>query len=408
MKLVFDSEIIEIDPEPNELFHAKVMLDNNRLSFKKGYISFSTDLGDLNPFRGVENFDIKNSQVEIAKTGITMNSYQLDMIMAGVSLGLKNVSLVCDSEGDYTTDIDDVCLKKSTLRKLKNGTGDPSLSIKDLNSTFPLDLTLIIKELNVLEKNIQAKAQNVNGKIYETFYNLDETSFTCYKQPGQTDLDPELLLMGCMEESSSYFKNFSSSKKDLTSSISNAHFNITKEKFQLVSDSAEFVSGVNVNKKDKTMIEHLEIQCKKSPLKAFAIERNKILSGCLEDGVVRVSKIHVDQEKALELVEDHNQDLYKQISKETNKLNFFNFKDITLSSKKGHFTFKAKGKFLFRIPVKITGKSTLQEENNILTLTVDKATVLGIPSRRLALYLVKKFVANEDVQINENTISIKM
>lgn len=414
MKLVFDTEVIEIEPEEGELFHAKVMMEENRLSFKKGYLSFSTDMGELNPLRGVESFKIINSDVEIAKDGITMNSHDLNMVMAGVQLGIKNASLICDTDGDYTTDIDDVCLKSSRLRKLKGGTGEPSLSVKDLNSDFPLDLTLFVKDLTVAEKSITATTHNISGKIFQTNYNLAEASFKCFKQPGQTDLDPEALLNGCFEESTSYFKNFSSNKKDLKSSIKNAHFNIERERFNLVSDSAKFFSGIDEEDQDQTDIEHLQIECAKIPVdntdKAINIERNSILAGCLSHGNIRVAKVHMDEAKAMEFVKEHRPEIYKEILQRegSEKLNLLNFKDISIESRKGKFSLKAKAKLLFRVPVRISGSSILSKEDNLFSISVDKATVLGIPSRKLALYLVKKFVANEDIQVSDNVINISM
>jgi len=114
--------------------------------------------------------------------------------------------------------------------------------------------------------------------------------------------------------------------------------------------------------------------------------------------------------KGLTFLKENNLDLYQKVLNESDKINFLNFKDIIIQSRKGKFSLKAKAKFLFRVPVRITGNTLIQKQGevSILSLTVDKATVLGIPSRKLALYLVKKFVANEDIQISDNTINIIM
>lgn len=414
MLLIFGSEEIEIEAPEGELFYAKVRMDENRITFKKDYISFSTDMGLQNPLKNITEFDVLNSNIEFSEDGIIINSSKMNLSMETANFGLKNVSLVCENEDDYSTEIDEVCLQKAQLRKLDSALNvnneDAFLFIKDLNSKLPLELEFNLKELTVNPKDIQAQTHTISGKIAETNYILDQADFKCFKFDDITTFDPEKLLAGCFEESLAKINNFNLIKNDLEANIKDANMLIEKEKFHLISDSATFVSGSEGNKKDTTTIESLNIECDKliTPIKKFSLERSMILEGCIKHTNLTVAKVHVDEGKALSFLKDVDYIHYDQVEKESKKLfNFMNFKKVSIKSDNGRFILRAKAKFLFRVPVKITGMLNFNKDSNILEMTIDKASVLGIPSRKLAFYLVKKFVANDDIQVNENTINIQ-
>ena len=414
MLLIFGSEEIEIVAPEGELFYAKVRMDENRITFKKDYISFSTDMGLQNPLKNITEFDVLNSNIEFSEDGIIINSSKMNLSMETANFGLKNVSLVCENEDDYSTEIDEVCLQKAQLRKLDSALNvnneDAFLFIKDLNSKLPLELEFNLKELTVNPKDIQAQTHTISGKIAETNYILDQADFKCFKFDDITTFDPEKLLAGCFEESLAKINNFNLIKNDLEANIKDANMLIEKEKFHLISDSATFVSGSEGNKKDTTTIESLNIECDKliTPIKKFSLERSMILEGCIKHTNLTVAKVHVDEGKALSFLKDVDYIHYDQVEKESKKLfNFMNFKKVSIKSDNGRFILRAKAKFLFRVPVKITGMLNFNKDSNILEMTIDKASVLGIPSRKLAFYLVKKFVANDDIQVNENTINIQ-
>jgi hypothetical protein len=414
MKLIFDSEEIDIDPPQGELFYAKVKLNENRITFKKDYISFSTDMGKKNPLKGINEFDIKSSDIEFSNTGIVINSKKMDLTMDKVEFGLKNVSLACESDDDYSTQIDSLCLKNAYLKKLSfDGNEDnASLSIKGLNSTYNLELDFKLKDLIVSENNIEAQTYSISGKIINTNYILEQADFKCHKFSDQTTIDPEKLIGGCFEESISSIKNFKLKKKDLDANVYNANMNITEDHFTLISDNATFSSG-ETSKKDVTSIQDLSIDCYKvledqSNNKKINFERSLILEGCIKQANVTIEKVHVDEAKALQFLKNENFSRYEEVKNQSRKLfNFMNFKKVSIKSEKGNFILRAKAKFLFRVPVKITGNLVFGKESRVLSMSIDKASVLGIPSKKLALYLVKKFVANDDIQVNENTINIQ-
>ena len=185
--------------------------------------------------------------------------------------------------------------------------------------------------------------------------------------------------------------------------------NITADHFSLESDSAVFSSGAQ-NKKDITTIEELKVECHKllTDQKRFNFERNLILEGCIEHADIKIAKVHVDEAKALQFLKAIQYERYEEVKETSHKFfNFLNFKEVSLRSEKGKFILLSKAKFLFRIPIKITGVMAFNKESKVFSMIINKASVLGITSKKLALYLVKKFVANDDIQVNENTINIQ-
>lgn len=407
MLLLFDSERIEIEPEPGDIFEADVFMKHNMINFKKGYISFSSDLGSRNPLIGVNDFNITNSDVEFTKDAISIDGESLDLTLDGIDIGLKNVSLICDTGGIYTTEIDDVCLRNSSLRS-NNEAGITTLVIKDLDSDFPLELEMFIRELFIKDDNIRGLVQNINGVIKGTHYNMEIADINCYKYKDQRDIDPELIINGCMKTSKNTFKNFSMQKKDVMTNIGNAHMTIEEDSYLLVSDKSTFKVGNEV-----THIHHLEINCEKKPLpkgKNVIIDEHVVLEGCLDRGDVRISRIQVDEDKARKFLEI-NAPTLATVAKEMEQkglIDIYDFKDIKLTSANKDFAFKAKIKFIFRIPVRFRGKAGFDKDKNELKLDLEAAHVAGIPTRKLLLYLLQKFISSEDIQVDGNSLTIKM
>ncbi|MCO4793406.1 MAG: hypothetical protein KC493_06835 [Bacteriovoracaceae bacterium] len=406
MLLLFDSERIQIEPEQGEIFEAKVFMEDSMINFKKGYISFSSDLGQRNPLAGINDFNISNGDVEFTSKGISIIGEQLDMTLEGVDIGLKNVNLFCDSEGTYSTEIDKVCLQNSYLRS-NNETGLTTLKIKDLDSQYPLDLELFVRELFIKDESIKGQVQNISGVIMGTHYNMKMANIDCYKEKGMRDIDPEVILNGCLKTSNNTFKNFSMLRREVEANIGNAHMVIGEENYSLVSDKATFKVGTDV-----TNISHLEINCEKKPInnKALVIDQRIVLEGCLDRGDIRVSRIQVDEEKARKFLIKNSPTAwdYAKSLEEKGIIDLYDFKNIQLTSVNKDFSFKAKVKFIFRIPVRFRGKSEFDSEKNELKLTVKAAHIAGIPTRKFVLYLLTKFISSDDIQVNGNTITVKL
>lgn len=405
MLLLFATERIQIEPDAGDIFEAEVFMLDNMINFKKGYISFSSDLGSRNPLAGVNDFNITNADVEFTTKGIGIVGEKLDMTLEGVDFGLENVNLFCDSGGTYTTEIDKLCLENSYLRS-NNETGLTTVKIKDTNSKFPLDLELFVRELFIKDNRVKGMVQNITGTIRDTHYNMHTADLNCYKYPDMRDLDPEVILNGCLKTSNNTFKKFSMQHKDVEASIGNAHMVIGETTYSLASDKATFKIG-----KDVTNVSHLEISCEKKPVpKKVDINEHVVLEGCLERGDIRVSRIQVDEEKARHFLKSNSIEAWNYAKSQEDKgiIDLYDFKDIKLTSAHNKFAFKAKVKFIFRIPVRFRGSTDFDREKNELTLKVDAAHVAGIPTRKFVLYLLRKFISSEDIQVDGNSITIKL
>ena len=103
--------------------------------------------------------------------------------------------------------------------------------------------------------------QNISGKIRDTHYNMKEANLDCYKYPDLRDLDPEVILYGCLKTSNNTYKNFNLQQKDVDANIGNAHMVIGETTYSLASDKATFKVGSDI-----TSVSHLEIECEKKPI----------------------------------------------------------------------------------------------------------------------------------------------
>jgi hypothetical protein len=405
MLLLFETERIQIEPEAGDIFEAEVFMLDNMINFKKDYISFSSDFGASNPLAGINDFNIINADVEFTNKGIGIVGEKLDLTLEGVDFGLENVNLFCDSGGIYTTEIDKLCLKNSYLRS-NNESGLTTVKIKDTDSNFPIDLELFVSELFIKDNRIKGMVQNISGTIRDTLYNMHTADLNCYKYPDMSEFDPEIILNGCLRTSNNKFKNFSTKHKDVNTSIGNAHMEIGETTYSLASDKATFKIG-----KEITTVSHLEIFCEKKPLpKNYDISEHMVVKGCLERGDIRVSRIQVDEEKARHFLKTNSQEAWSFAKTEEEKgiIDLYDFKDIKLISAKNKFAFKAKVKFIFRIPIRFRGSTFFDTEKNELTLKVDAAHIAGIPTRKFVLYLLRKFISSEDIQVDGNNITIKI
>jgi len=405
MLLLFATERIQIEPADGDIFEAEVFMLDDMINFKKGYISFSSDFGHRNPLSGVNDFNITNADVEFTNKGIGIVGEKLDMTLEGVDIGLENVNLFCDSGGTYSTEIDKLCLENSYLRS-NNETGLTTLKIKDTNSDFPLDLELFVRELYIKDNSVKGLVQNITGKIRDTHYNMKMANLDCYKYPDMRDVDPEKILNGCLKKSNNTFKNFSLQQKDVEGSIGNAHMQIGETSYALASDKATFKVG-----KDVTTVSHLEISCEKKPIpKKVDINEHVVLEGCLERGDVRVSRIEVDDVKARKFLQANSREAWNFAKGQEDKgiIDLYDFKDIKLTSANNKFAFKAKVKFIFRIPVRFRGASSFDREKNQLQLNVEAAHIAGIPTRKFVLYLLRKFISTEDIMVDGNKITIQL
>ncbi|TNF27463.1 MAG: hypothetical protein EP319_11505 [Deltaproteobacteria bacterium] len=405
MLLLFATERIQIEPDPGEIFEAEVFMLDNMINFKKGYISFSSDLGSRNPLAGVNDFNITNADVEFTEKGIGIVGEKLDMTLEGVDFSLENVNLFCDSGGTYSTEIDKLCLENSFLRS-NNETGLTTVKIRDTNSDYPLDLELFVRELYIKENSVKGMVQNISGKIRDTHYNMKEANLDCYKYPDLRDLDPEVILNGCLKTSNNTFKNFNLQQKDVDANIGNAHMVIGETTYSLASDKATFKVGSDV-----TSVSHLEIECEKKPIpKRVDINEHVVLEGCLERGDIRVSRIEVNDEKARSFLKTNSTEAWNYAKSQEDKgiIDLYDFKDIKIISANNKFAFKAKVKFIFRIPVRFRGDTSFNRDKNQLTLNVEAAHIAGIPTKKFVLYLLRKFVSSEDIQVDGNSIIIQL
>lgn len=405
MLLILGTERIEINPTNGELFQAQVKLDKNIMTFRKDYLTFSTDLGLQNPLKDIQQFKIQNGDVEIKKEAITIDGEALDLKMSGVELSLRYINLVCDTMGTYTTEIDEACLRKSSLQSYKSPFGRTLLTIKDLNSPVPIEFNMQIKLLEIENEHIEGDVENITGTYNTTEYDLNQASLHCYKYKDLKDLDPELIIKGCLKQSHSTFNDFNLKNSNIDGSIQNANITVGESDFSLSSNLTKFKVG-----EDASVVENLNVHCSKNPIvKSEMISSHLILEGCLNKSKITIDKIEIDQEKMYSLISQYNEDIAQSSKNEYEKgiIDIYDLKKVELISNNNSFTFEAKMKALFRIPVKFKGETEFFANDNTLMIKLEKANIAGIPSKKFVMYLLKKFLNTNDISIKNDTIIVK-
>jgi|GEM_PF-2691246 len=208
----------------------------------------------------------------------------------------------------------------------------------------------------------------------------------------------------CLRESRSEVGVIEVRQRGLDADFINAISDITPESFSLEALTARFNDDV-----DSTEVRSFSMSCK-NLVEAMQVDHYRILQGCLDDGKMNISSMDVSQA----FVEAFEEVWPKAVAQghvtENQKalIDLDNIKDVSLTLSNGDLNFMAKIKAVFRVKIKVKGKLSIDVKAGELLFKIERATIWGIPTGKLAYRIIEKFARKDFLEIRGDIIALKI
>lgn len=208
----------------------------------------------------------------------------------------------------------------------------------------------------------------------------------------------------CLTESKSNFGVISFDQNVLDADFIDAKVNIDPSSFSLLAHKGRFNDPETT-----TEVDEFELRCAQLE-KAMSVDPYRLLQGCLLDGKVKIEGMDTS-DKMAEVVDEVWPELVKKIPElKGNKalVDLDNIRDIMLTINQGQLSLTAKVKALFWVKIKLRGTVALVTKDSELHFRINKATILGIPTKKLAYRLIEKFGNGDFIEIRGDVIVFKI
>lgn len=208
----------------------------------------------------------------------------------------------------------------------------------------------------------------------------------------------------CLRESHSEVGVIEVRQRGLDADFINAISDITPESFSLEALTARFNDDI-----DSTEVNSFSMSCK-NLVEAMQVDHYKILQGCLDDGTMNISSMDVSQALVEAFEEVWPKAVAEGLVKEDQKalIDLDNIKDVSLTLSSGDLNFIAKIKAIFRVKIKVKGKVSIDVKAGELLFKIDRATIWGIPTGKLAYRIIEKFARKDFLEIRGDIIALKI
>jgi hypothetical protein len=208
----------------------------------------------------------------------------------------------------------------------------------------------------------------------------------------------------CLTESNSSFGVISFDQNVLDADFIDAKVNIDPSSFTLLAHKGRFNDPETT-----TEVDEFELHCAQLQ-KAMTVDPYRLLQGCLYEGRVKIEGMDTN-DKMTAVVDEIWPELVEKIPElKDNKalVDLDNIRDINLSINQGQLSLTAKVKALFWVKIKLRGTVALITKNSELHFRIQKATILGIPTKKLAYRLIEKFGNGDFIEIRGDVIVFKI
>lgn len=185
-----------------------------------------------------------------------------------------------------------------------------------------------------------------------------------------------------------------------------AKADITESKFGLKAEGAVFN-----DKAGNTIVDSFKLECSKVSPSALKVDTFSILQGCLKKTDVRISSMNVsadDQALLKEALLLSDKFTEKDFVENKDLIDLDHLKEISLVINNGRLYFKAKLKALFWVKVRLDAVANLYPEKRELTFKINDVRVLGVPFRKLAYRLIKKFGRVDYIELRGDLVVFKL
>lgn len=400
MDLKLGTEYIQIKPPAGDLFEAESFIENDRIVFRQGPISFSTPLGDLSGLKDLSGFSLVDAEFEMSEKQILINALETGFTLQGFEFNIDSGEIWCDPQGQFNSDIEGVCMTRSTIRptsRLESSSTTLKIKSQDVQE---LNIEMKLKELNLHKDKIQILGDLFQGTYKGNNFVMKRAKGYCAKNPDLTKLDPIKLIEGCLNEADVSISHASFVGDTMDGYFHKSIFNITKTSFKINADGAVFKADNN-----STGLTNVGFDCFKENFDDIQIEANRILNGCLKRANFTIDRLKVTEKEIRKLLLDEAPELLKDFK---GLIDVDDLKKVSLAVKDGEFSLKGKMKIIFRIGLKISGRADYNEKKKLLNVQVKKASIMGITAKKLALMFIKKFISSENIKIEGDNIIVKL
>lgn len=388
---MYDDQNIEVNGNEHQPYIAETILTKDRLVFNNSFLKFSTPLESDNPLYLLDSIKASNSDIEINTAGALITSDYLDFSLSNMLIAIKHANLDCVSDIGFTMNVDEICLKNSTISK--KGEKPAVVEIKSVDHPTKASMSIDLNRIKVEPFLISATANNITGRYEDSEFILTQGFLTCAKLE-ERDLDPESFLRGCLTTAQSKAKSirFKGSLYDIE--VEEAHLNIEESKYHLDAAYSHFETG-----DQRTMASKFRLDCLKLPVTPDSVDTNRLLKGCFTQGELYIGNLDPDNTKL------QDRDLRKQTLKDI--IDTDNLKDIELNFDDSRFFLSAKSKIVVRLKFKVRGRTEWNEDRTIVKFHIEKASVASFPATSMTMKILAKFINSDSMSIDGNTITIK-
>jgi len=195
-----------------------------------------------------------------------------------------------------------------------------------------------------------------------------------------TDVDIVCLKNGKLNSSDVHIQNPSINLR-----MKNLNTTITPSDISLKTNQAEFRSNGEV-----TIVKDFKLRCKNLIKRRF--KEDEVVAGCLKSSNIDLDRFDERKVKSIE----------KGI------VDLEDIRNLRIEIRDSSLVLKSKIKILFKISLRVYGKIHYIPEQKLIRLDITKARFAGIPAKKLTMMIMKLFIEEDSIRIDDDTIFIKV
>ena len=408
-------------------------LSDMEISCKKhaGLIEFNEDnilvpcLNDLKLNSKAMNLDFEDMEDELyldkligsmSENLIKIATPKLNYKANGLNLDLHNGTMNCAKREDFSplagADYLLACFNNGSISRL-NGENPVKFSMElddleveeEADEMKYLDLYSDLDYFAMGDEKIILKGSNAGLVLDKNmFITLNTAEIECGKEKDLVDHDVDKILTTCKEHLEAETKSILIDDREDPNKTSFIRIfpkfiSARPDVLGITATSMELLDNEEV-----TLIDTLFLDCGR--LKGNDLfNKDDVIKGCLNKGEVTIKKIFTEEAGSNDEIVVKNEDLnFNYIKKRTKP----GVEDLFIRFTNNQMLLKLKARVLgMKLKTEIRGSITFEPEMSRFILDVTKSKLpLGIKSKKILLWIVKKFVVNETIQVSGDKIIV--
>ncbi len=413
-----DGMVLALDNK-GEIFNSQIFVRPTFIGFKSPYTSvgFAMEEGGLSD---IDSGGLKNSRIVINDRYFSFSGEEFTYKDKTTDLLLKGFRYYCSSHDKYeagsTEGIIAGCLTDSTLNAAKEGgvSGAKIIYNETGENADEIQFQGDVKQVKVASQRIHASLTKIDLKAGDMKIIAGGAEVNCGKDEENLEINTDKLLKDCINDVAVKVPKLNmSDEKEGTS------FELDVDNLVIKEERLKFNSNMTTltDEEGRTGLLNLNVDCHMHE-EADIFDVQTIVGECLKSGSINISNI-VDQEykkkKSRKRSFKRRRDFQDMFDKSmTKKLDAIDEDDasvrnIVINMQNHKIALEARVKVLFKFfTVRMEADIEHNKDAGELVLTMTKAKLpLGIKSKKLMLFFIKKFMVSETVQVHNKKIYIK-